>query len=104
MACSILFLTYSHIVMTADTMIVLRELSDRAGWARVKHKNKLNSILKITAKKRHPDVITFKHGSGSGDEIEITNVVRFRIPNTQKVTSKIKSHILKYQAQYSNQQ
>ena len=91
----------SHIVMTSDTFLVLRELSDRAGWARIKHRHKLASILKITAKKRNPDIITFKFGTGTGDEVVITHALRFRIPNTQKVTSTIKNHILKYQAQGS---
>ena len=92
---------YSHIVLTTDSLIVLRELSDRAGWARIKHKHKLHTVLKITAKKRHPDIITFKLGTSSGEEIIINYVLRFRIPNTQKVTSAIKNHILKYQTQNS---
>jgi len=94
----------SHIVLTQECFLVLRELSDRAGWARVKHKHKLGSILKITAKKRNPDIITFKFGFGSGDEVVINHVIRFRIPNTQKVTSAIKTHIVKYQNPQSSEQ
>jgi len=52
----------SHLLLTADSLVVLRELSDRAGWARVKHRHQLNSVLKITSKKKHPDIITFKFG------------------------------------------
>jgi hypothetical protein len=48
----------SHLVVTADSLVVLRELSDRAGWGRVKHRHRLSSILKITSKKKHPDIIT----------------------------------------------
>ena len=74
-------------------MVILRELSDRAGWARVKHRCRLGSILKITAKKKHPDIITFKFGSGFGAEAVVTHYWRFRIPNTQKVTAAIKTQI-----------
>ncbi|XP_064395152.1 TBC1 domain family member 23-like [Halichondria panicea] len=94
---------HSHLVLTADCLLVLRELSDRAGWARIKHKHKLSSILKITAKKRSPDIITFKFGTRTEDEFVINYLLRFRIPNTKKVTSAIKNHILKYQAQNSEQ-
>ena len=78
-------------------MIVLRELSDRAGWGRVKHRHSFDYILKITAKKKNPDIITFKFGTGTGDEAVIMEQLRFRIPNTAKATGAIKSQILKYQ-------
>lgn len=84
---------FSHIVLTADSLIVLRELSDRAGWGRVKHRHKLTSILRITAKKKHPDLITFRFGSGSGDDMVISHQLRFRVPNTHKFTSAIKSRL-----------
>ncbi len=80
--------------------MVLRELSDRAGWARVKHRFYLGSILKITAKKRYPEVITFKFGTGSGSEMVMTHKLCCRIPNTQKCTGAVKSQILKLQAKH----
>lgn len=83
----------SHIVVTADSVIILRELSDRAGWGRVKYKHTLASILKITAKKKHPDIITFKFGTGSGGEAVVSHQLRFRVPNTHKFTSAIKSQL-----------
>ena len=85
----------SHLLLTADSLVVLRELSDRAGWARVKHRHQLNSVHKITSKKKHPDIITFKFGTGSGEDAVITHQLRFRIPNTKKATTAIKSQILK---------
>ena len=83
----------SHLVLTADSVVVLRELSDRAGWGRVKYRHRLSTILKITAKKRHPDIITFKIGSGSGAEAIISDQLRFRVPNTHKFTSAIKKQL-----------
>ncbi len=84
-------------MLSSDALIVLRELSDRAGWGRVKHKRSFEYILKITAKKKNPDIITFKFGTGMGEDAVITDQLRFRIPNTGKATGAIKSQILKYQ-------
>lgn len=80
-------------MVTADSLIVLRELSDRAGWGRVKYRHTLISILKITAKKKHPDIITFKFGTGSVPEAVVSHELRFRVPNTHKFTSAIKSQL-----------
>ena len=49
----------SHIVLTKEELILLRELSDRTGYARVKAKHSVKCLNKITVKKKHPDVITF---------------------------------------------
>lgn len=87
----------SHIMLSSGSMIVLRELSDRAGWGRVKYKRSFEYILKITAKKKNPDIITFKFGTGTGEDAEITEQLRFRIPNTGKATAAIKNQILKHQ-------
>lgn len=78
-------------------MTVLRELSDREGWGRVKHRHPLDYILKITAKKKHQDIITFRFGTGLGEEAVVTEQLRFRIPNTGKAMSAVKDQILKLQ-------
>jgi hypothetical protein len=82
-------------VLSEDHLIVLRECSDRTGWARVKFKHALTSIVKITMKKKHPDVITFKYGRGSGDDVVVTGQQRFQIPQTSKATQAIKTQIEK---------
>jgi hypothetical protein len=65
----------------------------------VKHRHKLETVLKITAKKKNPDIITFKFGTGAGEAAVVTEQLRFRIPNTHKATEAIKNQILKYQGQ-----
>jgi hypothetical protein len=85
----------SYLVLSEDHLIVLRECSDRTGWARVKFKHALTSIVKITMKKKHPDVITFKYGRGSGDDVVVTGQQRFQIPQTSKATQAIKTQIEK---------
>lgn len=86
---------YSHLLMTTNDLIVLREAPDRAGWGRVKHRESLNSILKITAKKHHPDIITFKYGYYDDEVPILTHQLRLRLPNTRKATQTIREHILK---------
>ena len=76
---------------------MLRELSDRVGWAVVKHRHKIQSVLKITAKKKHPDIITFTFGHGSGQSAVPTHQIRFQMPNPQKATAAIKAHISRVQ-------
>ena len=56
----------------------------------MKHCHKLETVLKITAKKKNPDIITFKFGMGAGEVAVVTEQLRFRIPNTHKATEAIK--------------
>ena len=80
----------------AEELVVLRETSDRPGWARVRHTNPLLSIIKITAKKKHPEIITFKFGYQDEDgEAVLSGHLRLRIPSTQRATAAVKQQILK---------
>ena len=81
-------------------MFVLRELAKRKGFAQVQHRHHLSTVMKITSKKRHPDLITFKFGSSKDDSIEVTHTLRFLIPNAQKATKKIKDRILKVMGEW----
>ena len=87
---------YSHLLLTSKDMIILREAPDRAGWGRVKHRENLGSILKITAKKHHPDIVTFKFGHhDNGGTPVLTHQIRMRLPNTRKATEAIKDTVEK---------
>ena len=85
----------SYLLLSGSIMTVLREAADRPGWGRVKHSHQLQSILKITAKKKSPDIITFKYGTMEGETPIITDLLRLRIPNTKKATEAIKLQISK---------
>ena len=83
-------------VIMSEEFVVLRETSDRPGWARVRHTNHLLSIVKITAKKKHPDIITFKFGhEGQDGQVVLSSQLRLRIPSTQRATAAIKQQIMK---------
>ena len=76
-------------------MYVLRELAKRKGFAQVQHRHHLTTVMKITSKKKHPDLITFKFGNSNDETTQVTHTLRFLIPNAQKATKKIKDRILK---------
>ena len=74
-----------------DELILLRELSDRTGYARVKAKHSVSCLYKITAKKKQPDVITFLFQDDSDGANEIR--YRFHIPNSRQFTDKLTAHL-----------
>ncbi|CRL00393.1 CLUMA_CG013661, isoform A [Clunio marinus] len=61
----------SYLVLTATRIEVIREVDN--GMGRIHVKRPLTNIVKITAKKRHRDLITFKYGMPDGDNLIITD-------------------------------
>lgn len=90
-----IFFPSSYILIMEVHMYVLREIPKRPGWAHIQHRHHLQDIIKITSKRKHPELITFKYGSGNAETSEIKSVERYLIPNSQKATKKIKERILK---------
>ncbi|XP_037958364.1 TBC1 domain family member 23 [Teleopsis dalmanni] len=85
------FMYDSHLIITPTHLIVLRELGRRL--AQVIVRRPLANIVKITAKKRHKDLITFKYGFPDGDELLVTDMDRFLIPNASEATAIVSKHI-----------
>ncbi|XP_017107319.2 TBC1 domain family member 23 [Drosophila bipectinata] len=83
----------SHLIITPGQLVVLRELG--RGQAQIMVRRPLASIVKITAKKRHRDLITFKYGFPDGDGLLITDMDRFLIPNAAEATALVSQHIMK---------
>lgn len=84
----------SHLLVTNTHMIVLRDLQDAKGKAQVIVSRPLSNIVKITAKKRHRDLITFKYGIPSGDTLLISDMDKFLIPNASDATTIISKQIV----------
>ncbi|XP_005181676.1 TBC1 domain family member 23 [Musca domestica] len=82
----------SHLIITPTHLIVLREMP--RGQAQIIVRRPLASIVKITAKKRHRDLITFKYGFPDGDGLLITDMDRFLIPNASEATAIVSKHIV----------
>ncbi|XP_066476368.1 TBC1 domain family member 23 [Tiliqua scincoides] len=85
----------SHLLVTATHMYCLREIPSRKGLAYIQSRQALNSVVKITSKKKHPELITFKYGNSTTSGIEILAVERYLIPNAGDATKAIKQQIMK---------
>ncbi|XP_069744807.1 TBC1 domain family member 23 isoform X1 [Narcine bancroftii] len=85
----------SHLMVTASHMYCLRQIPSRKGFAYIQSRQALTSMVKITSKKKHPELITFKFGNSNATPIEITAVERYLIPNAGDATKAIKQQIMK---------
>ncbi|KAF5274890.1 hypothetical protein FQA39_LY07072 [Lamprigera yunnana] len=85
----------SHLIVTDSHLVVLREISEKKGIAEVMVRRPLSAVVKITAKKRHPELLTFKYGVPDGDSVLISDMDRFLIPNANKATKVVSDQILK---------
>ncbi|XP_040279233.1 TBC1 domain family member 23 isoform X2 [Bufo bufo] len=85
----------SHLLVTATHMYCLREIQSRKGFAYIQSRQALSSVVKITSKKKHPELITFKYGNSSASGVEILAVERYLIPNAGDATKAIKQQIIK---------
>lgn len=85
----------SHLLVTATHMYCLREIPSRKGFAYIQSRQALSSVVKITSKKKHPELITFKYGNSSASGVEILAVERYLIPNAGDATKAIKQQIIK---------
>ncbi|XP_065056142.1 TBC1 domain family member 23-like [Rhopilema esculentum] len=85
----------SYILLTLTNLFILREIIDRPGWAHILSRPHLTSIVKITSKRKHPQLITFKYGTSNGESYQITATQRFLIPDAKNATKKIKERIVK---------
>uniref|UniRef100_A0AAR2KBU1 Rab-GAP TBC domain-containing protein n=1 Tax=Pygocentrus nattereri TaxID=42514 RepID=A0AAR2KBU1_PYGNA len=85
----------SHLLVTATHMYCLREIASRKGFAYIQSRQALSSVVKITSKKKHPELITFKFGNNNAAGVEIVAVERYLIPNAGDATKAIKQQIMK---------
>ncbi|KAG7463474.1 hypothetical protein MATL_G00177020 [Megalops atlanticus] len=85
----------SHLLVTATHMYCLREIASRKGFAYIQSRQPLSSVVKITSKKKHPELITFKFGNSNAEGVEVLAVERYLIPNAGDATKAIKQQIMK---------
>lgn len=63
--------------------------------ALIQSRRALGSIVKITSKKKLPDLITFSYGSNEESGIKVTNRDRLLIPIAGEATKIVKQQIMK---------
>ncbi|RXM32351.1 TBC1 domain family member 23 [Acipenser ruthenus] len=85
----------SHLLVTGTHMYCLREIASRKGFTYIQSRQALNSVVKITSKKKHPELITFKFGNSNSSGVEVLAVERYLIPNAGDATKAIKQQIMK---------
>jgi hypothetical protein len=71
------------VVVTATKIFMLRE-TDQRDIGELSVCRLLSSVIKITSKKKHPELITFKYGCSEGDSVLITHCDRFYLPTNSK--------------------
>lgn len=86
----------AYLVITNSHLIVSRDVEGRRGYVQITVRRPLSSIVKITAKKRHPELITFKYGMPDGDTLVIKDMDRFLIPNAGEATKVVSNQIVKH--------
>lgn len=82
----------SYLAITDTHLIVVRELNGKKG--KVVARRSLASIVKILAKKRHRDLILFKYGNAREENVVITDMDQFVIPNSKEAVTVISNHIV----------
>ncbi|KAL4656497.1 TBC1 domain family member 23-like isoform X2 [Arapaima gigas] len=92
----------SHLLVTATHMYCLREIASHKGFAYIQSRQALNSVVKITSKKKHPELITFKFSSNNKEGVEVQATERYLIPNAGEATKAIKQQIMKVLDAYEN--
>ncbi|KAG8041880.1 hypothetical protein G9C98_007184, partial [Cotesia typhae] len=82
-------------IITDSHLIVLREIQERRDAAHIIVKRPLSNIVRITSRKHHPDLITFKYGTTQSDMLVISDMDRLLIPNGGEAVKLISQQILK---------
>ena len=81
-----------HLLISLTQLVVLLP-GPRPGTVTPSSSRHLSSIVKITSKKRQPEIITFKFGTSQNDEVTVFDMDRFFIPTAGKVTAVVKTQI-----------
>lgn len=83
----------SHIAITRTHMHVLREIESKPGFVVTEARHALSSILRVTSKKKVPELLTFKFGYEISGVSKITAVHRFLVPKAGECAKAVKTAI-----------
>lgn len=88
-------LTPCHLLITLTHLTTLVPSSNQDEKVVPSSSHHLSTIVKITSKKKQPEVITFKYGTSNRDEVTVFDMDRYYIPTAGKVTMLVKQQIEK---------
>lgn len=86
----------SVLALSESYMYVLRLVVERKGYAQVVARRSLSSIVKITSRRKHPNMITFKYGVSQDDDLVISDMDRLLIPNSTEAMKTVTKLIVNY--------
>ena len=82
--------------MTDTHLYILRHMPHKRGMAWIQSRRALGSIVKITSRKKRPEIITLKYGTNDDERgIRVSDHDRFLIPRAGEATKVIKMQIIK---------
>ena len=84
------YMVAASLVLTDDTLYGLRDLSSRPSCSEVYHQMPLSNLVKITSKKKHPELLTFH--IGTVDKVHMC--VRYLVPQAKSACAALKTAIL----------
>lgn len=88
-------LTPCHLLITTSHLTTLVSSPHYPDKVVTSSSHHLSTIVKITSKKKQPEVITFKYGTSNRDEVTVFDMDRYYIPTAGKVTMLVKQEIEK---------
>eukprot|EP00088_Acartia_fossae_P047556 TRINITY_DN5156_c0_g1_i6.p1 TRINITY_DN5156_c0_g1~~TRINITY_DN5156_c0_g1_i6.p1 ORF type:complete len:637 (+),score=133.37 TRINITY_DN5156_c0_g1_i6:49-1959(+) len=88
-------LTPCHLLITSTHLTTLVPVPSQQDKVTPSASHHLSTIVKITSKKKQPEVITFKYGTSNRDEVTVFDMDRYYIPTAGKVTMLVKQQIEK---------
>lgn len=87
---------HSYLAVTQDALVKLLLCVDRHGWAYILARYSLLDVLRITAKRHHPNLITFvmRVPSAGAEPRQRKRTERFMIPDAFSCTRLVKRQIM----------
>ncbi|XP_034242667.1 TBC1 domain family member 23 isoform X1 [Thrips palmi] len=86
----------SILALSESFMYVLRLVPGRKGHAQVVARRSLSSVVKITSRRKHPNMITFKYGVSQDDDLVISDMDRLLIPNSTEAMKTVTKQIVNF--------
>ncbi|KAE8750647.1 hypothetical protein FOCC_FOCC002627 [Frankliniella occidentalis] len=86
----------SVLALSESYMYVLRLVPGRKGHAQIVARRSLSSVVKITSRRKHPNMITFKYGVSQDDDLVISDMDRLLIPNSTEAMKTVTKQIVNY--------
>ncbi|KAK6766211.1 hypothetical protein RB195_025860 [Necator americanus] len=83
----------SHIAITRTHMHVLRDVDGKPGFVTTEARHALSSVLRVTSKKKVPELLTFKFGYEINGNSKITAVHKFLVPKAGECAKAVKTAI-----------